>query len=101
MTQEARRAGENRNERDAITDSPQRMVVVMNDPMWGPLSINPALLLNDLSIAQGALGRATTAAQYRTDEGGRIGSRWADLLGGVSQVIDSLITELQERWPDA
>lgn len=63
--------------------------------MWGRRTIDVNVLLDHLAEATRAVYAASIAAQWRNEAGFPIASRWADLLGGLSQVIDAVIDEFQ------
>lgn len=75
--------------------------VVSVDPMWGRLSVDKEALLDKLGAATNVVYEAAKLAQYRTDAGYPINSPLGDLLGGLSQVIDAVIDQLQAEDTDS
>jgi hypothetical protein len=71
------------------------MIVALDDPNWGPLTVDVDTLKDKLGEATRSVYEASMAAQYRTTAGFPISSPMATILGGLSQVIDGLIDELE------
>ena len=64
--------------------------------VWGKLHRDTAALDSLLGDATHAVYRAAQAAMWVTESGGIIHSPLADLLGGLSTVIDALIDQREE-----
>ena len=64
--------------------------------VWGPLHRDTTVLDEALGEATRAVYAAMTAAQWHTESGYPINSPLADILGGLSTVIDGLIDQRDE-----
>lgn len=64
--------------------------------VWGPLHRDTEALDNALGEATRAVFAAAMAAQWLTEKGYPIHSPLADILGGLSTVIDGLIDQREE-----
>lgn len=67
------------------------------DANWGLLTIDAEALAEKLGEATRAVYDASIAAQYRNAAGYPVSSPMAMILGGLSQVIDGLLDQLEER----
>lgn len=68
--------------------------------VWGPLHRDTDTLDQALATATAAVSDAATAAKWLTAKGYPLNSPLADLLGGLSTVIDGLIDLREEGRGD-
>lgn len=73
------------------------MARVLQDPMWGPLTVDDEALAEKMGTATAACMEASRAAQYQSESGMVINSPEADILGALSTVIDGLLDQLEAR----
>ena len=65
--------------------------------VWGPLHRDTETVDDALGAATEALARATTAAMWLTENDYPINSPLADILAGLTTVVDGLLSQRVEQ----